>query len=95
MIASDSMRHADVVSQILSWLEAGGGSAFEIPSDAVLESMLSIEDSAKEASLKKSVEVNHPVARLLLEWIDIDESKHGRIIGRVLGLTRRRHGRAR
>ena len=63
MIASDSIKHGDVVSQIISWLEAGNESGFELPSQALLESMLSIEDSAKEESLRKSIDVGHPVAR--------------------------------
>lgn len=88
MIASDSIRHADVVSQIISWLEAGNRSDFEVPSRGLLESMLSIEDSANEESLRETVDVAHPVARILLEWIDTDEAKHGKVVTRVLGLSK-------
>lgn len=88
MIASDSIRHADVVSQIISWLEAGNESDFEVPGRTLLKSMLSIEDSANEESLSKSVEVAHPVARILLEWIDTDEAKHGKIVSRILNLAK-------
>jgi hypothetical protein len=90
MIASDSIKHGDVVSQIISWLEAGNESSFELPSQALLESMLSIEDSANEENLKKSVEVGHPVARILLEWIDTDEAKHGKMVSRILALSKKR-----
>jgi len=88
MIASDSIKHGDVVSQIISWLEAGNESGFELPSQALLESMLSMEDSANEVSLRKSIEVGHPIARILLEWIDTDEVKHGKMVGRVLALSK-------
>ena len=89
MIASDSIKHGDVVSQIISWLEAGNESIFELPSQALLESMLSIEDSAKEESLTRSIDVDHPVARILLEWIDTDEAKHGKMVSRVLSLSKK------
>ncbi|MGD0638046.1 MAG: hypothetical protein ABSA72_08410 [Nitrososphaerales archaeon] len=85
MIASDSIRHADVVSQVISWIEAEGGAGFEVPGDQLLKSMLALEDSANEANLRESVKVDHPVARLLLEWIDMDEAKHGKM---VLGMLR-------
>jgi predicted transcriptional regulator len=89
MIASDSIKHGYVVSQIISWLEAGNESGFELPSQALLESMLSIEDSANEESLRKSIDVGHPVARILLEWIDTDEAKHGKMVSRILSLSKR------
>ncbi|MDA4121711.1 MAG: hypothetical protein OK456_00865 [Thaumarchaeota archaeon] len=90
MIASDSIRHGDVVSQIISWLEAGNESSFELPRHELLESMLSIEDSANEESLRKTIDVAHPVARILLEWIDTDEAKHGKMVTRILGLSKKR-----
>ena len=88
MIAADSIRHGDVVSQLMSWLEAGGRSEGAIPSEDLLKSMLSIEDSAGETSLTKNVEVDHPVARLLLQWIDIDESKHERMVSGLIALSK-------
>lgn len=84
MIAADSIRHGDVVSQLISWLEAGGKSKGSIPDEALLTNMLAIEDSANESSLTESVKIGHPVARLLLRWIDMDEAKHERM---VRGLT--------
>jgi predicted transcriptional regulator len=90
MIASDSIRHADVVSQVISWLEAEGGAGFEVPGDELLRSMLALEDSANEANLRESVKVDHPVARLLLEWIDMDEAKHGKMVLGMLGMGKER-----
>ena len=86
MIASDSIRHADVVSQMISWLESGGARGTELPGEELLRSMLALEDSANEVNLGKSVSVDHPVARLLLEWIDMDEAKHGKMVTRMLAL---------
>ena len=52
--------------------------------------MLSIEDSANEESLRKTIDVAHPVARILLEWIDTDEAKHGKMVTRILALSKKR-----
>ena len=92
MIASDSMRHGDVVSQVISWLEADSKKKFELPGKELLESMLAMEDSAKEVALRESVKVDHPVARLLLEWIDMDEAKHGKMVTKMLALNKGRKG---
>jgi predicted transcriptional regulator len=88
MIASDSIRHGDVVSQIISWLEAGRESEAVTPELPMVEKMLSLEDSASEISLKRNIEIDHSVARLLLEWIDMDEEKHEKILNRLLSLKR-------
>ena len=93
MIAADSIRHGDVISQLMSWLETGGRSEGSIPDEALLKSMLSIEDSAGEASLAENVDVDHPVARLLLKWIDIDEGKHEKMVGGLVALSTK-HRRA-
>jgi hypothetical protein len=92
MIASDSIRHGDVVSQVISWLEADSERKFELPGKEILESMLAMEDSAKEASMRDSIKVDHPVARLLLEWIDMDEAKHGKMVVKMLALDKSRKG---
>lgn len=88
MIASDSIRHGDVVSQVISWLESDGRKRFELPGREILESMLALEDSAKEVSLRESIRVNHPVARILLESIDMDEAKHGRMVSKMLTVNK-------
>jgi predicted transcriptional regulator len=90
MIAADSIRHGDVISQLMSWLETGGGVEGSIPDESLLKSMLSVEDSAGEASLTEEVEVDHPVARLLLRWIDIDEGKHEKMVSGLVSLSKQR-----
>lgn len=89
LIASDSIKHGDIVSQIVSWLEIRGtsGQRFQAPDRSVLEQMISLEDSAKEVNLRRSVKASHRVARLLLEWIDMDEEKHDKIISKILRLS--------
>jgi uncharacterized protein len=90
LIASDSLKHGDIVSQVISWSEIGGAEyQFRAPDHAILEQMISLEDSANEASLRKNVATGHPVARLLLEWIDLDEEKHERIVKKILRLGNR------
>ena len=86
MIAADSMRHADVVSQILSWIELPHEPTLNVPKKEFFDAILQIEDKAGELSLRDAVKISHPVARLLLEWIDADEKKHERIIGKMVRL---------
>jgi len=86
MIASDSIRHADVVSRIIAWMEAGDRENYSLPDLSFLEGMLSIEDSASETCLEESISIDHPVARLLLEWIDEDERKHRHIMKKIISL---------
>ena len=84
MIAADSMRHADVVSQIISWTELPREPMLNVPKKEFLDTILQIEDKAGEQSLKDTVKISHPIARLLLEWIDTDEKKHERIINKMV-----------
>ena len=83
MVASDSIRHADIVSQIASWLETGREIAEEAPDRGLFTEILAMEDNANESSLRKTVRIDHGVARLLLESIDMDEEKHERLIGKL------------
>ena len=87
MIAADSMRHADVVSQIISWTELPHEPTLNVPKKEFLDAILQIEDKAGEQSLKDTVKISHPIARLLLEWIDTDEKKHERIISKMVRIV--------
>jgi predicted transcriptional regulator/rubrerythrin len=86
MIAADSIRHGDVVSQVMSWLETGREADVEMPGRDILESLIALEDSAHEASLTKSIKIDHPIAQLLFQWIDADEEKHEKIVSKMLKL---------
>lgn len=88
LIASDSIKHADIVSQLISWLEVGGHAIqFQALKPEMLKEMISLEDSAKEVKLRTSVKASHPMAKLLLEWIDTDEEKHEKIVTNILRLS--------
>lgn len=89
MIASDSLRHADVVSQVISWMETGHQTRFQPPDLSFLKSMLELEDKAVESSLSKKIEIEHPVAKVLLDAIDMDEEKHEKIVGELLQLLKK------
>ena len=89
MVASDSIRHADIVSQLMSWLETGHEPAFEPPDEGLLSQMLTIEDSTSELSLSKTVRISHGFAKLLLESIDMDEKKHDRLIAKMIRASKR------
>ncbi len=52
MIAADSMRHADVVSQIISWTELPREPTLNVPRKEFLDAILQIEDKAGEQSLR-------------------------------------------
>lgn len=92
MIASDSIRHGDIVSQMISWVESGREISASLPDRAFLEGMLSIEDRASESSLAEKVRTDHPIAGLLLEWIDEDEKKHERTMKRIISLVDSKRG---
>ncbi len=84
MIASDSIRHADIVSQLMSWLERGHQPEYDPPARELLNEMLAIEDKASESVLQKTVRISHRGAMLLLESIDMDEKKHDTIVEKML-----------
>jgi predicted transcriptional regulator/rubrerythrin len=86
MIAADSIRHGDVVSQVISWLEAGRETDIEMPGKDILQSLIALEDSAHESSLSENVKIGHPIAQLLFQWIDADEEKHEMIVQKMLRL---------
>jgi len=90
MIASDSMRNIDAMSQIVSWLENGGEQEFKTPPETLLEEMLSVENSARDLSLGRRINVKHPIGQLLLEWIAMDEGKHWRMMAKMLDLSKQR-----
>lgn len=84
MIASDSIRHADIVSQLISWSATPGRPEFEPPDRDILTEMLAIEDKASEASLSRNVKIPNVGAMLLLQSIDMDEEKHDKIVAQML-----------
>lgn len=86
MIASDSIKHGDIVSQMISIMQSGTATSFVIPEREILEGMLLLEDNAAEVVLAKAIRTDHPIARLLLEWIDADERKHENIVESIMAM---------
>jgi len=83
-IASDSIRHAEILSLILSKIEGKVEISFEKLSKEFLKEMLNIEEESKEEMLKDIIENDHPLTKVLLLSIDIDEEKHAKIIKEML-----------
>lgn len=87
MIASDSIRHADILSMVLAKLEGKIEIEYEKLSKDFVMDMLRNEIEAKEISLKETVDIDYPVVSLLLESIDMDEEKHATIIKKLQDLS--------
>jgi len=86
MIASDSIRHADILSMILAKLEGKIEIEYEKLSEKFIMDMLKNEIEAKEISLKELIDLDYPIISLLLESIDLDEEKHMKIIQQLKGI---------
>jgi predicted transcriptional regulator len=87
MIASDSIRHADILSMVLAKLEGKIEIEYEKLSKDFVMDMLRNEIEAKEISLKETVNIDYPIVSLLLESIDLDEEKHATIIKKLQDLS--------
>ena len=87
MIASDSIRHADILSMVLAKLEGKIEIEYEKLSKDFVMDMLRNEIEAKEISLKETVNIDYPIVSLLLESIDMDEEKHATIIKKLQDLS--------
>lgn len=89
-IASDSLRHADIVSSLISYLQRGGkGPRIDPMSVKELEAMMSQEEAAGEASLVRLRREINGAANLLLKSIDADERKHLLLLKGFLALSQK------
>jgi len=84
-IASDSLRHADIVSHILARLDRLKELRFSAAEYDVLKNVLEIEDETIELVLDR-LEGCSPVVKALLKSIDMDEDKHTKILKIALGM---------
>lgn len=76
-IATDSLRHADIVSSLISYVENPEDHAFlSLPSAASLEAMIKKEEGAGEADLTELKPHLGPAGGLLIESVEADERKH-------------------
>lgn len=83
-IASDSLRHADIVSHILARLDRLNEPIFTTTDSATLKNVLRIEDETVDQRLDHLKECS-PVVKALLNSIDLDEDKHTKILKIALG----------
>jgi rubrerythrin len=80
-IASDSMRHADILTTLLRTLE--GGAPPPIRDYGVLREMLAFEEQAESENLSELIRSDDPLVKALLMSVDLDERKHEALL-RVL-----------
>lgn len=86
MIASDSIRHADILSLVLAKIEGKVEIEYEKLSEEFIIDMLKNEEEAKEVYLKDLIKLDHPIVKLLLKSIDLDEEKHMKILHELKNL---------
>jgi len=85
-IASDSLRHADIVSSLIDYLDKGEDLKMDPLSKKDIEEILKEEEEAKEASLEELKTIN-PLVKLLIEVIESDEEKHLKILRGLVNLS--------
>lgn len=83
-IATDSMRHADIISLVMAKLESGENVKFDPPSIGLLKNLIASEDGSSGQHLNQHVDARHPALDALLESVDADEGKHVRMLRRLL-----------
>lgn len=88
-IASDSIRHAEIVSFLLSMPKARKSDRIVLEQDiAQIEAMIRGEESATEAPIRlRGVD---PALKLLLRSMDMDEEKHKILLKGLLSINKAR-----
>ena len=79
-IATDSIRHAEIVSQIIRSGNTVNKFQLDKKLKKFLKQMIEEEEDASEQSLIKIVKIKHPAVRTLLQSIDQDEIKHKKML---------------
>ncbi len=76
-IASDSLRHAEIVSSLMTYLQTGGRpSHIETPDAKELEQIIRSEEEADDSAINELREIPDPAVQLLLASVEADERKH-------------------
>jgi len=86
-IASDSIRHADIIMSTISAIERGEAEPADLPAEPELKRLLREEEEADRYSLDdiKGL-VQDRIVGLLIESIEADEAKHSKLLQRLLEL---------
>ena len=79
-LASDSIRHAEIVSQVIRDQETVGSFKLDRQLKKYLKQMIEQEENASEQSMTKLVKTSHPAVRALLQSVDQDEMKHKKML---------------
>ena len=79
-LASDSIRHAEIVSQVIRDQETVGSFKLDRQLKKYLKQMIEEEENASEQSMTKLVKTSHPAVRALLQSVDQDEMKHKKML---------------
>ena len=79
-LASDSIRHAEIVSQVIRDQETVGSFKLDRKLKKYLKQMIEEEENASEQSMTKLVKTSHPAVRALLQSVDQDEMKHKKML---------------
>ncbi len=89
-IASDSLRHADIVSSLISHIEKGEREIrLEAPNKREVEQILKEEEEATEVPLDELKDSRDEVIKLLIESIESDEEKHLKLLRGLVSLGKR------
>jgi predicted transcriptional regulator/rubrerythrin len=89
-IASDSMRHADILTSVASYLQKyeKGSSSTAIPSLDLLEEILKEEEGVVDPEIQQLKNIEDPVIKLFLESIEMDEQKHYSLLSKLLEVAK-------
>lgn len=85
-IATDSMRHADIIRAVINYLEKPTQRRPAKDEVMQIKAMMREEESATEQPIK--MDGADPAVKLLLRSIDMDEEKHSRLLKELLEIDR-------
>lgn len=88
-IATDSLRHADIATTLLSYLQ-GEAKSVDVPTPKDIERIMRDEEAADDPAIFELKSVKDPAITLLIESIEADEEKHLRLLKGMLELSKRR-----
>jgi len=79
-LASDSIRHAEIVSQVIRDKDTVDRFQLDRKLKKYLKQMIEEEENASDQLLIKMVKTKHPAVRVLLQSVDQDEMKHKKML---------------
>lgn len=87
-IATDSLRHADIATTLLSYLQ-GEAKTVDVPAPKDIERIIRDEEAADDPAIFELKRVKDPAITLLVESIEADEEKHLKLLKGMLGLSKK------